>query len=165
MAIIFVCGVVVFLIACMSACSLANHEMLRRQKSAKVPSDAVPFTILMVVFASTVAAIVHFFWFSSAETFAKSFFIAFIGTGTSVAVFIILSDAISAEKSKYLVKRVSTSGTTTTVGRYVSLDSAFSKASQTIKESQCSAIIVEDLSGNELAVINDSAHAKHQQDK
>lgn len=165
MAIIFVCGVVVFLISCIAACSLANYEMLRRQKSAKVPSAAVPFTILMVVFASTVAAIVRLFWFSSIETFQMNFVLAFWGACTSVAVVCIMHYSIQKENSKYLVKRVSTSGTTTTVGRYVSLDSAFSKASQTIKESQCSAIIVEDLSGNELAVINDSAHAKHQQDK
>lgn len=100
MAIIFVCGVVVFLISCIAACSLANYEMLRRQKSANVPSAAAPFTILMVVFASTVAAVVHLFWFSSAETFAKSFLIAFIGTGTSVAVFTILSDDIYHRKTQ-----------------------------------------------------------------
>lgn len=162
MAIIFVCGVIVFLIACMAACSLANHEMLRRQKSAKVPSDAVPFTILMVVYALTVGAIVHLVWFSSAETFTKSLFAAMIGVCISVAVFIILNDAISA---KFLVKQVVTAGTATTVGRYESFDSALLKASQVIKENQCSAAIVEDLSGNELAVINATAHTKHSQGK
>ena len=162
MAIIFVCGVIVFLIAFMAACSLANHEMLRRQKSAKVPSDAVPFTILMVVFALVVGSIVHLVWFSSAETFAKSLFAAMIGVCTSVAVFIILNDAISA---KFLVKQVVTEGTATTVGRYESFDSAILKASQVIKENQCSAAIVEDLSGNELAVINATAHTKHLQGK
>ena len=162
MAIIFMCGVIVFLIACMAACSLANHEMLRRQKSAKVPSDAVPFTILMVVYALTVGAIVHLVWFSSAETFAKSLFAAMIGVCTSVAVFIILNDAIPA---KFLVKQVVTAGTTTTVGRYESFDSALLKASQVIKENQRSAAIVEDLSGNELAVINATAHTKHSQGK
>lgn len=163
MAIIFVCGVIVFLIACIAACSLANHEMLRRQKSAKVPSDAVPFTILMVVYALTVGAIVHLVWFSSAETFAKSLFAAMIGVCTSVAVFIILNDAYI--RAKFLVKQVVTAGTATTVGRYESFDSALLKASQVIKENQCSAAIVEDLSGNELAVINAIAHTKHSQGK
>lgn len=165
MAIIFVCGVIVFLIACMAACSLANHEMLRRQKSAKVPGDAVPFTILMVVYALTVGTIVHLVWFSSAETFAKSLFAAMIGVGTSVAVFIILNDAYISGNSKFLVKQVVTAGTTTTVKRYESFDSALLKASQVIKENQCSAAIVEDLSGNELAVINATAHTKHSQGK
>lgn len=163
MAIIFVCGVIVFLIACIAACSLANHEMLRRQKSAKVPSDAVPFTILMVVFALAVGSIVHLVWFSSAETFAKSLFAAMIGVGTSVAVFIILNDAHI--RAKFLVKQVVTAGTATTVGRYESFDSALLKASQVIKGNQCSAAIVEDLSGNELAVINAIAHTKHSQGK
>lgn len=147
MAIIFVCGVIVFLIACIAACSLANREMLRRQKSAKVPSDAVPFTILMVVFIASIAAIVRLFWFSSIETFQADFILAMWGVGSSVAVGLIMHDSIQKENSKYLVKQVVTAETATTVGRYESFDSALLKASQVIKENQCSAAIVEDLSG------------------
>lgn len=75
MAIVSICVIVIFTISCIAACSLVNHEMLRRQKSAKVPSDAVPFTILMVVYALAIAAIVYFVWFSTAETFAMALFL------------------------------------------------------------------------------------------
>ena len=118
-------------------------------------------TILTGVFASAVASVVYLVWFSSVETFANAFLLAFYLIGIVVAVFYILLDS----ESKFLVKQVVTAGTATTVGRYESFDSALLKASQVIKENQCSAAIVEDLSGNELAVINAIAHTKHSQGK
>lgn len=166
MAIVFICYTAVFLIACVAACSLANsYETLQRQKSAKSHSVIVPTTILIGVFISAIADIVRLVWFSSIETFAEDFIRAFYGTGISIAVFLILTDAISTVNSKYLVKQVVTDGTTTAVGRYASFDSAFSKASQIVKENRRSTIIIEDLSGNELATISTTARTRHSQNK
>ena len=161
MAIIFICGTIVLLISCIAAGSLVDHERSRRQKSEKRPSVVIPMTILTGVFASAVASVVYLVWFSSVETFANAFLLAFYLIGIVVAVFYILRDS----ESKFLVKQVVAAGATTTVGRYESFDSALLKASQVIKENQCSAAIVEDLSGNELAVINATAHTKHSQGK
>lgn len=164
MAIVFICYTAVFLIACVAACSLANsYEASQRQKSAKPHNAAVPTTILIGVFISAIADIVRLVWFSSIETFAEDFIRAFYGTGILVVVFLILTDAISTANSKYLVKQVTTEGATTNVGRYASFDSAFSKASQIVKENRRSTIIIEDLSGNELATINTTAHTGHSQ--
>lgn len=165
MAIVFICYTAVFLIACVAACSLANsYETSQRQKSAKPHSVIVPTTILIGVFISAIADIVRLVWFSSIETFAEDFIRAFYGTGISIAVFLILTDAISTANSKYLVKQVVTDGTTTVVGRYTSFDSALSKASQIVEENRCSTIIIEDLSGNELVTINVTTHSQRSQE-
>lgn len=164
MAIVFICGLIFFLVACIAALSTVNAcEAQHRQKSEKAPSVAIPMTILMVVFTASIAAIVRLFWFSSIETLQANFILAMFGGGSVVAICRIMHDSIKKENSKYLVKQAVTAGTTTTVGRYESFDSALLKASQVIKKNRCSVAIVEDLSGNELAVINATAHAKHSQ--
>ena len=166
MAIVFICYTAVFLIACAAACSLANSfGTSQRQRSAKPHNAVVPTTILIGVFISSIADIVRLVWFSSIETFAENFIRAFYGTGILVVIFLILNDAISTANSKYLVKQVVTDGTTTVVGRYTSFDSALSKASQIVKENRCSTVIIEDLSGNELATINTTARTRHSQNK
>lgn len=161
MTIVFVCYTAVFLIACAAACSLANsYGTSQRQKSVKPHGAVVPTTILVGVFISAIADIVRLVWFSSIETFAEDFIRAFYSTVIVITVFRILIDDTLTSNSKYLVKQVITEGTITTVGRYASFDSALSKASQIVKENRRSAIIVEDLSGNELATIH-SKGARH----
>lgn len=161
MVIVFICYTAVFLISCVAACSLANsYEASQRQKSAKSHNIIVPTTILIGVFISAIADIVRLVWFSSIETFAEDFIRAFYSAVIVIAVFRILIDDTLTSNSKYLVKQVITEGTITTVGRYASFDSALSKASQIVKENRRSTIIVEDLSGNELATIH-SQGARH----
>lgn len=76
MAIVSICVIVIFTISCIATCSLVNsYEMQQRQKLTKAPNVAIPITILMVVYALAIAAIVYFVWFSTAETFAMALFL------------------------------------------------------------------------------------------
>lgn len=96
MAIVSICVIVIFTISCIAACSLVNScEMQKRQKLAKAPNVAIPTTILMVVYASAIAAIIYFVWFSTAETFAMALFLVLCSAGVLAGVCRILHEGIS----------------------------------------------------------------------
>ena len=87
------CVIVVLLVACIAAVSLVNsYGTSQNREPTKARHVALPVTVLAVVYALAIAAVVYLGWFVTAETFAIALFLAIASVVVLTAVNLILYD-------------------------------------------------------------------------